>query len=129
VLRRRSKRLGGNPHGYAGIHATQAAPASHPIFSGANQTMQFGRVIGVGVAILGFMLILLEFGFYVNASKPELRRENERRDFDMRQRAIRSRHYFSALPGILGGVLVIGGAAIFLKARREDEPEPKNAIK
>jgi hypothetical protein len=85
--------------------------------------MQFGRVVGVGLAVLGFLLIFLELGFFMNAGKPQLRRNAEQREFDPHQRYDRSRHHLPMLPGILGGAFVIGGALIFLKARKEDEPK------
>jgi hypothetical protein len=86
--------------------------------------MQFGRLVGGALALLGILLIFLELAFFLNAGRPELRREHDRPDALERRS-----HHVPTLPGILGGALVIGGVAVFFLARIEDEPDPKTAVK
>ena len=90
--------------------------------------MQFGRIVGAGLALLGILLLFLEFGFFLNRGRLPARRENGR-EFDRREQFERQSHRVPMLPGVLGGAFVIGGAVVFLMARMEDEPNRKSAIK
>ena len=82
--------------------------------------MQFGRVIGGGLIFLGILLLALQLSFSLAPKKeinlhPDPATKPARRDLPF--------------PGILGGVLLIGGSIIFVTARRGDEPDAKHAIK
>ena len=91
--------------------------------------MQFGRLTGAGIAVLGALLLLLQFGFFLNSDRSGIRRAEERRDFSAHDHAGTRVHHLPVLPGILGAVLMLGGAAVFFMSRMEDEPDPKNAVK
>lgn len=80
--------------------------------------MQFGRLIGAGLAALGVLLILLQLSFFLSSRRPRNLPGIERHE-----------QHVSAVPGILGGVLLIAGVVTFFVARLEDEPDPKHAIK
>jgi len=91
--------------------------------------MQFGRLTGAGIAVLGTLLLLLQFGFFLNSNRSGIRRAEERRDFSVHDRPEARVHRVPLLPGIPGAVLVLGGVAVFFLSRMEDEPDRKNAIK
>lgn len=88
--------------------------------------MQFGRLTGAGIAVLGALLLLLQFGFFLNSSRPLNRPTEEHRDSREHDWLIGRMHQ---LPGILGTVLLVSGVAVFFLARMEDEPPQEKAVK
>jgi hypothetical protein len=69
--------------------------------------MQFGRIYGIGLIILGFVLCGLQFVQYMTPTQ----------------------HVTSSLPGIIGAGSLVVGIAVFITARRKDEPDPKYKVK
>jgi nitrate reductase gamma subunit len=80
--------------------------------------MQFGRLMGAGLAALGILLLFLQFSFFLDSIKAA-------------PHPLEPPHkqHVSALPGLLGGVLLVGGVVLFFTGRIEDDADPKNAIK
>lgn len=91
--------------------------------------MQFGRLTGAGIVVLGALLLLLQFSFFLNSGRPENRRTEAHQDFSSRDRFGAGGHRVPVLPGILGSVLVLGGVVVFFLAGTKNEPEPKNAVR
>ena len=85
--------------------------------------MQFGRVSGIGLMVLGLALIVLQGGMYLTsrnvnpAATPQTPATTE------------PARKTSSLPGIVGGGLFIAGALVLATARRRDEPDPQHAVK
>ena len=82
--------------------------------------MQFGRVFGSALFILGLILISLQAWSSLHAGylRPEqLPAQNERRSDT------------GHLPGIVGSVLMAAGVVMVVVARRRDEPDPGHAVK
>jgi hypothetical protein len=79
--------------------------------------MQFGRLIGAGLVGLGILLLFLQFSFFLDSIRAAPRP------------AELHRHHVTVLPGILGGVLLIGGVVVFFTGQIEDEADPKHALK
>ena len=81
--------------------------------------MQFGRTFGLALIVLGVLLFGLQALLVVtprnNNQGTEGTTNAERR--------------MNPLPGIVGAGSLIIGIALFAKARRTDEPEPKHAVK
>lgn len=76
--------------------------------------MQFGKIHGVALAVLGAILLGFQAMLY------------------MTPKQVVSGPAESAIPkvvGILGMASLIAGAAVFATGRRADEPEAKHAVK
>jgi hypothetical protein len=82
--------------------------------------MQFGRVYGLGLIVLGVILCLLQFVRY--ASQPKT-------DVNPAHTENKSAHIVSSFPGIVGAGSLVAGIALFVTARRKDEPNPKYRVK
>jgi uncharacterized membrane protein YfcA len=82
--------------------------------------MQFGRLMGTGLMVLGLLLICIQAGLFFGLKKETT---------NPPPRATPSTPRELPIPGILGGVFLVGGAIVFLMARRRDEPDPAHAIK
>jgi len=81
--------------------------------------MQFGRIYGMGLIVLGIILCLLQFVRYAAGPKKEV---------NSAQGVTNGQHVTSSLPGIVGAGSLGVGIALFLTARRKDEPEPKYRV-
>jgi hypothetical protein len=81
-------------------------------------TMQFGRLIGAVLAGLGILLLFLQLSFFMDSWRAPAPLPVEPH-----------RHHINALPGILGGVLLLGGVVVFFTGQIEDEADRKHAIK
>ena len=83
--------------------------------------MQFGKLHGVALVVLGAILLGLQALLFVAprevASRPA--------ESSMPNVA----HKTNAVSGILGVASLITGVAIFATRRRADEPEARNAVK
>lgn len=80
--------------------------------------MQFGRTFGLALIVLGVLLFGLQAALVVtprNNSQGTEAANIERRT--------------NPLPGIVGAGSLFIGIALFAKARRTDEPDPKHAVK
>jgi hypothetical protein len=81
--------------------------------------MQFGRLMGGGLMLLGILLIgiQLTLGF---GHKKEGTSYNDPGLSSPRDLPV---------PVFIGAALLIGGAVTFAMARRRDEPDPEHAVK
>jgi hypothetical protein len=86
--------------------------------------MQFGRIHGVALILLGFILIAFQFDLALTN-----KREAPSPYLDSRVAVQTHPSRFGALPGIVGGLSVVAGFAVFFTARRRDDPDLKNAVK
>jgi len=81
--------------------------------------MQFGRICGIGLMVLGIVLCFLQFVRYAAQPKKE---ENS-------AQAVLKEQHVTSLPGIVGVGSLGVGIAFFVTARRKDEPNPKYRLK
>jgi hypothetical protein len=83
--------------------------------------MQFGRIHGIALAILGFILIGFQAVLYLTSNQvlPEPKQSS------ISTTKVKTDPY----AGIIGMVLLVAGGTIVITARRADEPEAKNALK
>jgi hypothetical protein len=80
--------------------------------------MQFGRIYGVGLIVIGIALCVLQFVRY--AAQPKS---------DSAQAIAKEESVISSLPGIVGAGSLVAGIALVVTARRKDEPNPKYKVK
>ena len=85
--------------------------------------MQFGRIYGIGLIILGILLCGLQFVHYMVPPKKEVFPDHTEMRTGTHDRVR------SSLPGIIGAGSLVAGIALFVTARRKDEPEPKYKVK
>jgi hypothetical protein len=82
--------------------------------------MQFGRIHGIALAILGIVLLGIQTVYYMMPtnviSGPTAVAQT-------------ARHTVNPLIGIVGLISLLVGVAIVATANRRDEPERKNAVK
>lgn len=81
--------------------------------------MQFGKVSGLGLIVLGILLCGLQGARYVAQQGPAL----------PDQSITRPERKTSSLTGIVGAASLVTGIVLFISARRKDEPDQKNAVK
>ena len=84
--------------------------------------MQFGRIFGLGLIVLGIVLCVFQFVHMAppgkgSAVQPETRAETK------------PEHIASSLPGIIGAGSLVAGIVLFATARRKDEPDPQYKVK
>jgi len=85
--------------------------------------MQFGRIHGIALIVLGLILIALQVDLTL-ANKRDIHPPV------MGDRPVQMRaHGLGPLAGFVGGASLIAGFAIFFTTQWRDEPDPKNAIK
>jgi hypothetical protein len=82
--------------------------------------MQFGRIHGIALTILGIVLLGIQSVYYMMPtnviSGPTAVSQTEH-------------HAVNPLIGIVGLISLIAGVAIVATAKRRDEPDRKNAVK
>ncbi len=82
--------------------------------------MQFGRIHGIGLAILGIVLLGIQTVYYMMPTNavtgPTAHSQT-------------AHHAVNPLIGIIGLVSLLVGVAIVATANRRDEPDRKNAVK
>ena len=83
--------------------------------------MQFGKIHGVALLVLGAMLLCIQAMLYFMAK--EVSRSA------IETSIVKEEHKTNPMAGIVGMVSLIAGIAIFSTARRTDEPEAKHAVK
>jgi hypothetical protein len=83
--------------------------------------MQFGKIHGIALAVLGAILLGIQVMFYFAPNKVVTGPTESSMP--------RKEHITNPVTGILGIVSLIAGIAIFATGRRADEPEAKQAIK
>jgi len=82
--------------------------------------MQFGKVQGIALMVLGIILIGIQAMLAVPRTPAGAAGEAAPKTAETKT---------SIVPGIVGAISLIGGIAIFATARRTDEPPPKDAVK
>lgn len=82
--------------------------------------MQFGRIYGIGLIVLGIILCLLQFVRY--AAQPKT-------DANPAHTKGKSAPVVSSFPGIVGAGSLVAGIALFVTARRRDQPARKYEVK
>ncbi len=83
--------------------------------------MQFGKVTGIGLFVLGMILALVQFVIMTGARKDEGR--------DVRDTTPTVESKLSYAPGIIGGLFLLGGIWVIYTSRRADEPPAERAVK
>lgn len=83
--------------------------------------MQFGKLHGFGLMVLGVILLALQFALVVPT-------KNERR---LSKQATESASQMrpSPWPGVLGTLAFLAGFGVFIAAGRRDDRASKNAVK
>jgi hypothetical protein len=83
--------------------------------------MQFGKIHGLALAILGVLLLGLQAWFYMAPNKV----------ISAAADAVTPKveHRTNPAAGILGVISLIAGVGIFVTRRKADEPETKYAVK
>jgi len=89
--------------------------------SGSGVRMQFGKVTGIGLFVLGLFLILVQFVIITGARKDEGR--------DVRDTTPTVESKLSYAPGVIGGLFLLGGIWVIFTSRRADEPPAERAVK
>lgn len=82
--------------------------------------MQFGRIHGLALIILGVILI----GFQFNLALSDKRDVSSEPGAAVQTRS----NNFGPLAGIFGGVSLVAGIAVFATARRRDDPDAHHAV-
>jgi hypothetical protein len=88
--------------------------------------MQFGRVHGIALIVFGLILICLQFDISLTGKTQVSANTSGQRTTAQTPTHM---HGFGPLPGIIGGVSLIAGFAVFRTARRRDEPDPQHAVR
>jgi hypothetical protein len=83
--------------------------------------MQFGKISGLALIILGILLCGLQGVQYMSPQRSPVAPDQ--------QSTTRPEHKTSSLPGIIGTGSLVIGIVLLLSARRKDEPEPRHAVK
>ncbi len=83
--------------------------------------MQFGKVHGIALFVLGIILALVQFVIVTGARKDE--------GTDVRDTRPSVESNLSYAPGIFGGIFLLGGIWVIYTSRRSDEPPAERAVK
>jgi hypothetical protein len=83
--------------------------------------MQFGRMHGIALAVLGFILLGIQGMLYMPTGKVPIGGSASSSPV--------VEHKTDPIAGILGIAFLLAGAAIFATRRQADEPEVKHAVK
>jgi hypothetical protein len=82
--------------------------------------MQFGKIQGIALVVLGIILLGIQTALVVPKTPSGVSTEAAPKTVESKT---------SLVPGIVGAISLIGGIAVFVTARRTDEPPPKDAVK
>jgi len=83
--------------------------------------MQFGKVQGIALFVLGLILALVQAAISLS---PRKEMESPARDTTP---TVESKITYA--PGIVGGLFLLGGIWIIYTSRRSDEPPAERAVK
>jgi hypothetical protein len=83
--------------------------------------MQFGKVTGIGLCVLGMILALVQFVIMTGARRDEGK--------DVRDTTPTVESKLSYAPGVIGGLFLLGGIWVIYTSRRADEPPAERAVK
>jgi hypothetical protein len=89
--------------------------------SGSGVRMQFGKITGIGLFVLGLFLALVQFVIITGARRDEGR--------DVRDTTPTVESKLSYAPGVIGGLFLLGGIWVIYTSRRPDEPPAERAVK
>jgi len=84
--------------------------------------MQFGRIHGIALAVLGALLLGFQIMLYLTAQQRVA-------PVSAGSSTPGAEQMTNPLPGILGLASLVAGVLIFVTRRRADEPEAKNAVR
>ena len=87
--------------------------------------MQFGRIHGIALIILGMILIGVQLDFAL-ASRENVPPRGQPSGVTAQPR---DEHRFGLLVGIVGTASLIAGIVVFASARRKDEPAPSRRVR
>jgi hypothetical protein len=85
--------------------------------------MQFGRIYGIGLIVLGLVLLVLQFVHHMTPPKEVGPTQTETRTVKNTQ------HLTSSWPGFIGVGSLVAGIALFVTARRKEELDSKYKVK
>lgn len=83
--------------------------------------MQFGKVTGISMLVLGMILALVQFIIMTGARRDEGKQ--------VRDSIPTVESKLSYAPGIIGGLFLLGGIWVIYTSRRADEPPAERAVK
>jgi len=83
--------------------------------------MQFGKVNGIALFVLGIILVLVQFVIITGARKDEGK--------DVRDTTPTVESKLSYAPGIFGGIFLLGGIWVIYTSWRGDEPPSERVVK
>jgi len=88
--------------------------------------MQFGRIHGIALIVLGITLMGVQLNFMMaSTNKNEVAQPAPSTVSEPR----RDTYRFNPLPGILGMWSLLTGVVVFATARRRDEPDPEHRVR
>jgi hypothetical protein len=82
--------------------------------------MQFGRIHGIALVVLGIVLFAVQG---ILSMMPKLR------DVPTESSSSTMEHKTTPLPAIIGAASLVVGGALLVMSRRRDEPDAKYAVK
>jgi hypothetical protein len=82
--------------------------------------MQFGKIHGIALVVLGIFLFGVQGLLSVMPRHRDLPAESSLRTIE---------HKTTSLPAIIGAASLVLGIALLFTARRRDEPDAKHAVK
>jgi hypothetical protein len=82
--------------------------------------MQFGRIQGIALMVLGLILIAMQVTIIMPKTPASAPSEAATKMVETKT---------SYLPGIVGVISLIAGVAVFTTARHNDEPPPEDTVK
>ena len=83
--------------------------------------MQFGKIHGIALFVLGLILALVQFVILTGAHKDAGK--------DVRDTTPTVESNLSYAPGVIGGLFLLGGIWVIYTSRRADEPPVERAVK
>lgn len=82
--------------------------------------MQFGKLVGTLLIVLGIVLISIQVWTSISSSQPHPEQVPAQ---------VPQSSGVGHIPGIIGGIVAIAGAAIFVSSRRKDQDRPVHPVK
>ena len=82
--------------------------------------MQFGRIHGIALVVLGILLLGVQGNLSVLPNHRDAPAGSPSRTIEQK---------ITSVPGIIGAASLVGGVALFVTARRRDQSDAKHAFK